>query len=82
MHRILTEEKNTELVEQFLLDLHVDYTMFRCGGAWKGCPERSLVIEIVNLPESSIRIIALGIKTMNRQDAVLIQKIETQNQFV
>jgi hypothetical protein len=82
MFRILTEEKNVDEVKATLKSLGLDFTLFRALGSWHGKEENSLAIELDNAPRNSGEHAALSIKSMNDQDAVLLQEIPVVSQLI
>lgn len=85
LYRICTEAKNVAAIER-LVGSYVDgFSIWRGTGYWKGTKEKSLMIELWgNEPylESVARQIALQIKVCNAQEAVLVQVIEAEGEFV
>lgn len=75
MFRIVTENRNLTQIKEALARFGLDYTMYRAEGCWQGHSERSVAIELDNTNRSSAEIIALAIKYMNQQEAVLLQEI-------
>jgi hypothetical protein len=73
--RILTEEKNVDQVKATLIGLGLDFTLFRGRGTWQGKEENSLAIELDNIPRHRAEHTARIIKSMNNQEAVLLQEI-------
>jgi hypothetical protein len=82
MYRILTESKNLELVKSGLRKLGIDYTLYSGDGSWKGEEERSLIIELDNIPREHAEEAARLIKRINQQEKVLLQEIPITSQFV
>jgi hypothetical protein len=80
--RILTESKNVSLVKTSLGDLGLDYTLYSANGSWRGQEERSLIIELDNIPRELAEKAAKLIKRINRQETVLLQEIPVTSQFV
>jgi hypothetical protein len=75
MYRILTEEKNVEQVTATLTSLGLDFTLYRARGSWHGQEENSLAIELDQIPRSLAESTAMAIKSLNEQEAVLLQEI-------
>lgn len=75
MFRILTEEKNVEQLKATLNGLGLDFTLYRARGSWRGQEENSLAIELDNITRSLAESTARTIKSMNEQEAVLLQEI-------
>ena len=82
MFRILTEEKNVDEVKATLKGLGLDFTLFRALGSWHGKEENSLAIELDNIPRHSAEHAAMSIKSMNDQDAVLLQEIPVKSKLM
>lgn len=74
MFRILTEEKNVKQVKATLTSLGLDFTIYRARGSWQGQEEDSLAIELDNIPRNHAERAAKAIKTLNDQEAVLLQE--------
>jgi len=82
MYRILTEDKNRELVYSILDKWLKGYPVTEATGAWKGQRERSLVIDVVNETASKIKWVAECIKYENGQESVLILDLPVTATFV
>jgi hypothetical protein len=82
MYRILTEEKNVEQVKATLTGLGLDFTLFHALGSWHGKEENSLAIELDNVSRNSAEHAAMSVKSMNDQDAVLLQEIPVVSQLI
>lgn len=82
MYRICTEDKNREQVHA-ILDSFVDgYAVFPGIGSWKGQREQSLTIDLVGASRDTAHSIALRIKDLNEQEAVLLLEIPETATFV
>ena len=75
LFRILTEHKNVKRIKAMLTGLGLDFTMYRARGSWQGQEEHSLAIELDNIPRHRAENAAKAIKSMNNQEAVLLQEI-------
>lgn len=86
LYRILTEDKNRDDIGKLVSRYFPAFSLFTGQGFWKGTPEHSLCIEIDTDDDSkkygAVRHIAETIKIKNHQDAVMIQKIETAQDWV
>jgi len=82
MYRILTERKNVDLVKRTIGMLGLDYTVYYGDGSWHGCPEASMSIELDNVTSDDARRAATTIKRINGQEAVLLQKIHSDDQML
>ena len=82
MFRILTEDKNRAGILA-ILGRYVDgYTLSESIGAWKGVQEKSLTIDLVDVPRETVEKLARVIKWENQQDAVLILEIPVTAHFI
>lgn len=88
LYRVFTEYKNRKQLEELVATVFEGFTVFGGVGYWRGKPEASLVIEI-NCEDSAaseyeIRLkgLAYAIKAFNKQEAVLIEKLEIKGEFV
>jgi hypothetical protein len=75
VYRILTENKNIDLVKATLGRLAIDYTLYFGEGGWKGCPESSIIIELVDTNKETAESIARSIKAINDQEAIMLQEL-------
>jgi hypothetical protein len=82
MYRILTEEKNVDQIKAALNGLGLDFTLFNAQGSWKGMEENSLAIELDNIPRRRAENAARIIKSMNNQEAVLLQEIPVKSKLM
>ncbi|HEY5214951.1 MAG TPA: hypothetical protein VIJ38_18220 [Acidobacteriaceae bacterium] len=82
MYRILTEEKNVEEVKAMLHGLGLDFTLYRARGSWHGQEENSLAIELDNISRRRAEDAARIIKSMNDQDAILLQEFSATSQLI
>jgi|HubBroStandDraft_1064217.scaffolds.fasta_scaffold226508_2 hypothetical protein len=74
MFRIVTEDKNVEGIKAALVGLDLDFTLFRGVGTWRGTEEPSLAVELDRISRETAESVARKIKTMNNQEAVLLQE--------
>jgi len=83
MYRIITEHTNVDGIKSLLRDEKMDFTLHEATGSWQGVEERSLVIELDALwDDSEVTRVAKKIRSLNNQEAVLIQNIPTEGVFV
>ena len=83
MYRICTEDVNRPGIEAIIAQHGIDgYAMLAGTGYWKGQRELALTIEFIGSDRETIRAIAQEIRTANKQDAVLIQHIPVEAEFV
>jgi len=81
LYRILTEDKNREQVLKLVARYLLGATVMQGRGLWREQWENSLIIETDADYEAAVRL-AIGIKTLNRQDAVLIQQIDCESYLI
>lgn len=89
LYRILTENKNHDKTI-WLVSEHFDgFTVITATGYWQGKPEHSLIIEIgpdAKMGDGDARTqiekLAYAIKKQNGQQAVLVQRIGEQHDFL
>jgi hypothetical protein len=82
MFRIVTEDKNVEGIQAALVGLALDFTLFRGVGAWRGKAESTLAVELDRISRATAEMIALKIKTMNDQEAVLLQEFPIKTELL
>ena len=83
MYRICTEDVNRPRIEAIIAQHGIDgYSMLTGTGYWKGQRELALILEFVGANQETIRASAQEIRTANNQDAVLIQHIPVEAEFV
>jgi len=84
--RIYTEDKNSEGITDLCNKYLTGYTMYRGMGVWKGTREPALIVELIDQDElrgSNLMMkLARDIKKMNEQEAVLILKSQSSEEFV
>jgi len=82
MYRILTERKNLQKIKAVLRRLGLDYTLVNAEGSWQGQTESSIAIELDAITWRTTQQLAQLIKTMNDQQAVLIQTIPSSSRLI
>ena len=86
LYRIYTERTNTDKVKNTVSQDLEGFTVLNGTGYWHGQSEKSLIIEAVltasEKNKQKIRDIAQRIKDINSQDAVLIQSLENNSEFI
>lgn len=84
MFRICTENVNQNTIIEIVGKKFESFNIISGVGFWKGQQENSLTIEIVgdDIKIEDINAIAMEIKNVNKQDAVLVQKIENNNWLI
>ena len=74
-YRILTENLNRDKVADIVARHFAGFTIIAGDGHWKGGSEKSVTIEVIAERDvlETIRFIAQEIKTLNKQEAVIIE---------
>lgn len=83
--RILTQDKNRKWLLNTVAEYFPSFTVYKTIGWWKKGKERSLVIEIdtpyqpwIGVP---IKELCHKIKGYNRQESVLVQRVDVDSDF-
>jgi len=84
LFRICTANVNQDKIEKIVGKRYDGFTIVHGTGFYKKQKENSLIIEIVTDENEveNIKSIASEIKETNKQDAVLVQKIENNQWFI
>lgn len=82
LYRILTERKNVDLVESWLVAHGFDHTIFPGSGAWHGAREDSMAIDLATATKEEAVFAGLSIKDMNEQEAIIVQEIPVITMFL
>jgi len=84
LYRILTENTNYDGIQSLVyLYFPEGASIYSANGLWNGKTERSLIIEVQGLNIGvKVRKLAKAIKTLNKQEAVLVQWFEIHGEFV
>ncbi len=83
LYRIFTQNKNLKQIERIVNKYFQGFTLVKTTGFWRLQKENSLIIEIVtDDTDKLINDLASEIKTANKQEAVLIQKINNNQWFI
>lgn len=83
MYRICTEDINRPRIEAIIAQHGIDgYAMLTGIGYWKGQKELALTIEFIGSDRATVRAIAEEIRAANKQEAVLVQYIPVEAEFV
>lgn len=83
MYRICTEDINRLRIEAIIARHGIDdYAMLSGVGCWKGQREKALTLEFIGSDRETVRAIAEAIREANKQDAVLVQHIPVEAEFV
>jgi hypothetical protein len=89
--RLCTEDKNYEAVRTLCTESFPCFTIYRSEGCWNGIVEPALTIEIAVIPHEPDTLaqyktmaceLALSIKEVNQQEAVLIEYIDSTNVLI
>ena len=84
--KISTERKRTKWLCSLISEFFNGFTVYKTVGYWRGKREKSIVFEIDTagfdntqrlLLDMNIKMICRKICGLNRQDAVLVQKVES-----
>ncbi len=82
LYRIYTKDLNNNRVQQIASKYFPGFTITKSMGYWQGQKENSVVLEIVtNKQDAKVRKLAKEIKIANKQEAVLVQRINN-NQWL
>ena len=82
MFRLQTERKNVRKVKNLLSRLGLDFTILYGEGSYRLSKEKSMTIELDGASHEKARLAAAVIKSINQQESVLLQQIETESEFV
>jgi len=89
VYLICTEDKYRYTIEWILNQRFDDYAISESQGCWKGKPKKAITISIVppsNLSPSSvarmIEEVAVAIKQINKQEAVLVLSVPATAIFI
>lgn len=82
LYRILTEDKNREQVLKLVARYLLGATVMQGRGLWREQWENSLIIETTDADYEAVVRLAVGIKTLNRQESVLIQQIDCKSYLI
>ena len=83
LYRIFTEDKNKKQLEKIISKHFEGFTLYKTTGFWRLQKEKSLVIEIIeDIPVDRINNLAKDIKKANKQEAVLVQRLQNNNWLV
>lgn len=82
LYRVLTEKKNVDQVEGWLVAHGFDYTIFTGHGAWHGARENSMAIELATVTKDDAVSVAFSIKQMNEQEAIVVQELPILTTFL
>ena len=87
IYRIITEDKDRSAVIQLTAGYFDGFSVKTQMGYWQGQPESSIVIEIDNIAddaqqESKIMELTRCIIKRNNQQAILVQRIQSDSELV
>lgn len=84
MFRICTENINQNTIINIVGKKFASFNLISGVGFWKGQRENSLTIEIIgdDIEIDDVNAIAMEIKKVNKQDAILVQKLENNNWLI
>jgi len=85
LYRLFTENKRKKWICELIAEKFSGFTVFETIGYWQGKKEKGLCIEILtNNFAAAIHInkICKAICGYNKQECVMVQKIEAKNSFV
>ena len=85
LYRVITENKNYQDITKYLIEHKLDATIIQANGLWQGQIEKSIVIEILRTtPGADLEIghFAYWLKKRNKQDAVLVEMINVDVQYL
>ncbi len=87
--RITTERKHIKWLCKLIGNFFPGFTVYKTIGYWQGKREKSIVFEIdtigyinAHLLDANIKLIVRKICGYNRQECVLVQKIESDSQIL
>lgn len=83
LYRIFTENKNLKKIEAIVSKYFEGFSLIKSEGFWRLQKENSLIIEVItDDTDKLINDMAKEIKTANKQEVVLIQKIKNNQWMV
>lgn len=85
-YRIMTEDTNRARLTALVSERFDCFSVYNGTGYWKGNAEQSLTIEIIDvdgsIPSGAIDSLALAIKELNKQEAVLITVSDIEGKLI
>lgn len=82
LYHILTEDINRPAIERIVGESFDAYTFIHAEGHWRGKAEHSLVIELDTDRSNDVAIVARRIKEYNKQEAVLVQRLNVESELI
>ena len=86
--RIITERKNYNWLCELVGEFFPSFTVYKAAGFWMGKREKSIVFEIDlldtrdHLLDANIRMVCRKICGYNKQQSVLVQRIESKSELL
>lgn len=82
-YRIFTEKTNLEKTLEIISEsFPFGFTYYFANGYWQGKTEESLVIEVETVFHNKVLAMAMDIKKVNNQDAVLVQQFVAETLYL
>jgi hypothetical protein len=72
IHRIYTEDKRRATIVRVISKQFESFTLQPTTGYYRGKPEKSIVLELVDAKESQVKWLAARIREINRQASVQV----------
>ena len=83
LYRIFTENKNHKALEKLVGEYFDGFTLIKSQGFWRLQKENSLIIEVITEDtQSKLEMLCRDIKLLNRQESVILQKIQNEMIFI
>jgi len=84
--RIFTQNQNYDKVKKLVGQYFDGFTIIKAEGVWQGSSEHSLIIEIAGMFDTAdcdkIDQLCYAIKKLNKQDKILVQKIQCNSELI
>ena len=82
LFRIYTSDVNRRAVLRLAADKFESFTLHPATGFYRGQPEESLMIELVQVNEQDVEALAQSIRELNGQKSVLVMSLHADTQNV
>lgn len=82
LFRIYTSDVNRRAVLRLAADKFESFTLHPATGFYRGQPEESLMIELVQVNEQGVEALAHSIRELNGQKSVLVMSLHADTQNV
>lgn len=82
LFRIYTSDVNRRAVLRLAADKFESFTLHPATGFYRGQPEESLMIELVQVNEQDVEALAQSIRQLNGQKSVLVMSLHADTQNV